>query len=191
MVCGREQRLDIWTEGAANNGTYFNENITVNVLQWVCSLAVNRVVREFAGVVTGAVPSLLVNVFEQLQPVSRETSHSLGIAHFPSICWKVLFPKLFSFSETKFAESIWYVMVRGDAPEVKWMGKLANAVGSQYPSHYLGTWCIQQYYRWCAHLDCAAVDWTDDLNGLVLFARKTKFGFCACAITFQVQSTLL
>jgi len=27
--------------------------------------------------------------------------------------------------------------------EVK--GKLANAVGSQYPSHYLGTWCIQHY----------------------------------------------
>ena len=32
--------------------------------------------------------------------------------------------------------------------------KLANAVGSQYPSHYLGTWCIQHYYRWCAHLGC-------------------------------------
>ena len=32
--------------------------------------------------------------------------------------------------------------------------KLANGVGSQYPSHYLGTWCIQHYYRWCAHLGC-------------------------------------
>ena len=31
-------------------------------------------------------------------------------------------------------------------------GKLANGVGSQYPSHYLGTWCIQDYYRLCAHL---------------------------------------
>ena len=29
--------------------------------------------------------------------------------------------------------------------EVK--GKLANGVGSHYPSHYLGTWCIQHYYR--------------------------------------------
>jgi len=39
-------------------------------------------------------------------------------------------------------------MARGDAlggGEVK--GKLVNAVGSQYPSHYLGTWCIQHYYR--------------------------------------------
>jgi len=26
-------------------------------------------------------------------------------------------------------------------------GKLANAVGSQYSSHYLGTCCIQHYYR--------------------------------------------
>ena len=25
--------------------------------------------------------------------------------------------------------------------------KLAKAVGSQYPSHYLGTRCIQHYYR--------------------------------------------
>ena len=29
--------------------------------------------------------------------------------------------------------------------EVK--GKLANWVGSQYPSHYFGTWCIQHYYQ--------------------------------------------
>jgi len=36
--------------------------------------------------------------------------------------------------------------------EVK--GKRANVVDSQYPSHYLGTWCIQRYYRWCAHLGC-------------------------------------
>jgi len=36
--------------------------------------------------------------------------------------------------------------------EVK--GKLANGVGSQYPSHYLETWCIQHYYRWCAHIGC-------------------------------------
>ena len=41
-----------------------------------------------------------------------------------------------------------------DAPGGEVKGKLANAVGSQYPSHYLGTWCIQHYYRWCAHLGC-------------------------------------
>jgi len=36
--------------------------------------------------------------------------------------------------------------------EVK--GKMANGVGSQYSSLYLGTWCIQHYYRYCAHLNC-------------------------------------
>jgi hypothetical protein len=36
--------------------------------------------------------------------------------------------------------------------EVK--GKLANWVGSQYSSHYLGKWYIQHYYRWCAHFGC-------------------------------------
>ena len=36
--------------------------------------------------------------------------------------------------------------------EVK--GKLANGVGSQYSSHYLGTWCILHYYHWCAHFGC-------------------------------------
>ena len=36
--------------------------------------------------------------------------------------------------------------------EVK--GKLVNGVGSQYSSHYLGTWCIQHYYRRCAQLGC-------------------------------------
>jgi len=33
-------------------------------------------------------------------------------------------------------------------------GKLANGVGSQYSSHYLGTWCIKHYYRWCAQVGC-------------------------------------
>ena len=33
-------------------------------------------------------------------------------------------------------------------------GKLANGVGSRYPSHYLRTWCIHHYYRWCARLGC-------------------------------------
>jgi len=36
--------------------------------------------------------------------------------------------------------------------EVK--GKKSNGVGSQYSSHYLGTWCIQHYYRWCANFGC-------------------------------------
>ena len=48
----------------------------------------------------------------------------------------------------------WNVMAHGDAREGKFRGKLANGASSQYSSHYLGTWCIQHYYRWCAHLGC-------------------------------------
>ena len=48
-------------------------------------------------------------------------------------------------------------------------GKLANGVGSQYPSHYLGTWCIQHYYCRCAHFGWRP---TADLNGLVRFAER-------------------
>ena len=57
--------------------------------------------------------------------------------------------------------------------EVK--GKLANGARSQYFSHYLGTWCIQHYNRWCRTLRLPVVDWTDapaDLNGLVRFAER-------------------
>jgi len=92
-----------------------------------------------------------------------------------------------------YVESSWNVMAHDDAGEGKWRGKLANGVGSQYSSHYLGTWCIQHYYRWCAHLGCqysteltppGRFKWTRP------FLRKTKSGFCACAITFQTQSTI-
>jgi hypothetical protein len=57
--------------------------------------------------------------------------------------------------------------------EVK--GELANGVGSQYPSHYLGTWCIQHYYRWCANLGCQlSTELTPpaDLNELVRLAER-------------------
>ena len=37
------------------------------------------------------------------------------------------------------------VIWRSTGGEVK--GKLANGVSSQYPSHHLGSLCIQHYYR--------------------------------------------
>ena len=36
---------------------------------------------------------------------------------------------------------------------------LANAVDTQYPSHYPGTWCIQHYYRWCAPAPSSRLNW--------------------------------
>jgi len=75
--------------------------------------------------------------------------------------------------------------------EVK--GKLANGVGIQYSSHYLGTWCIQYYYRWCTHTSASSsrLNWSPHrFKWTRPFRRKTKSGFCACAITFQTQSYL-
>jgi len=51
-------------------------------------------------------------------------------------------------------DSSWNVMAHGDTQGREVEVKLANAVRNQYPSHYLRTWCIQHYYRWCAHLGC-------------------------------------
>jgi hypothetical protein len=39
------------------------------------------------------------------------------------------------------------VMAHGDARGGEVKGKLANSVCIEYPSHYLGTWCMQHYYR--------------------------------------------
>ena len=63
----------------------------------------------------------------------------------------------------------------------------------QYSSHYLGTCCIQHYYRWCAHLgwqqSTELTPHTGRFKWTRPFRRKTKSGFCACAITFQTQYT--
>ena len=80
------------------------------------------------------------------------------------------------------AQSSWNVMAHGDAGEGKWREKLANGMGSQYPSHYLETRCIQNYYRWCRTVRLPAVDWSyaphrADLNGLVRFCAKDGIWF--------------
>jgi len=86
----------------------------------------------------------------------------------------------------------WNVMAHGDSRVGNWRGKLANAVGSKYPSHYLGIWCTKHYYRWCAHIGCqqsTELTPTGRFKWIRPFRRKTKSDFCACAITFQTQST--
>jgi hypothetical protein len=72
--------------GAPSYGISFHENLNINVLQSICTLVVNYVVRVFAGLVTRAVSLFLVNLFHQLLPVSGEARHSFHIADFPSIC---------------------------------------------------------------------------------------------------------
>jgi len=75
--------------------------------------------------------------------------------------------------------------------EVK--GKLANGIGSHYPSHCLEHG-VSSITTANAHTSAAS----SRLNGRPRqfkwtrpFRRKTKSGFCACAITFQLASTYL
>jgi hypothetical protein len=68
-----------------------------------------------------------------------------------------------------------------------------DGVGSQYSSHYLGTWCIQNYYR-CSHNSAASIrtELTSpaDLNGLVRFAERRNL-VSVRVIIFQTQSVFL
>ena len=70
------------------------------------------------------------------------------------------------------------VTAHGDAQEGKWRGNWRMQWVASTTSHYLGTWCIQHYYRWCAHLGCQqSTELTPppaDLNGLVRFNEKRK-----------------
>jgi len=74
-------------------------------------------------------------------------------------------------------------------------GKLANGVGSQSPSHRFTlprNLVYPALLPLLRTLRLPVVGWTDataDLNGLVRFVKKTKSGFCACAITFQTHSS--
>ena len=89
-------------------------------------------------------------------------------------------------------DSSWNVMAHGDAREGKWRGNWRM----QWVASTLRTTSehgVSSITTADAHTSAASsrLKWRPpaDLNGLVHFARKTRFGFCACAITFQTQST--
>ena len=66
-------------------------------------------------------------------------------------------------------------MAHGDAREGKWRGKVANGVGSQYPS--LPRNLVYPALLPLMRTPRLPVDWTDapaDLNGLVRFAERQK-----------------
>ena len=77
------------------------------------------------------------------EPFTHQRSITLQMTWILMCSFVSMYPGLLQ------VESSWNVMAHGDAREGKWRGKLANGVGSQYPSHYFGTRCIQHYYRWC------------------------------------------
>ena len=83
-------------------------------------------------------------------------------------------------------------MAHGDAREGKWRGNWRmECVASTL--HTTSEHGVSSITTADAHTSAVSsrLNWRPppDLNGLVRLRRKTKSGFCACAITFQTQST--
>ena len=81
-------------------------------------------------------------------------------------------------------------MAHGDAREGKWRGnwRMEWVVSTLHATSEH----VQHYYRWCRTPRLPVVDWTDApcrFKWTRPFRRKTKSGFCPCAITFQLAST--
>ena len=86
-------------------------------------------------------------------------------------------------------EMWWHKVTHGRGSK----GKLANGVGSQY-SHATTEHDVSSITTADAHTSAASsrLNWRPRrFKRTRPFRRKTKFGFCACAITFQTQSTSL
>jgi len=86
----------------------------------------------------------------------------------------------------------WNVMAHGDTREEKWRGnwRMQWVASTLHTTSKHGVSSINTAD---AHTSAASsrLNWRPpaDLKGLVRFARKTKSGFCVCAINFQKQST--
>jgi len=88
-------------------------------------------------------------------------------------------------------ESSWNVMAHGDAREGKWRGnwRMEWVTSTLHTTSEHG---VSSINATDTHTSAASsrLNWRHraDLNGLAPFRRKTKSGFCACAVTFQTQS---
>ena len=88
-------------------------------------------------------------------------------------------------------DSIWNAMAHGDAREGKWRGnwRMEWAASTLHTTSEL---CVSSITTADAHTSTAIsrLNWLPcRFKWTRLFRRKTKSGVCACAITFQTQST--
>ena len=89
-------------------------------------------------------------------------------------------------------DSSWNVMAHRDGRLGKWRGnwRMEWVASTLHTTSEHG---VSSITTADVHTSAASsrLNWRPlaDLNGLVRFARKTKSGFCACAVTFQVSST--
>jgi hypothetical protein len=98
---------------------------------------------------------------------------------------------LWYFTLERSVESSWNVMAHGDARQGKWRGYWRMEwVASTL--HTTSEHVVSSITTADAHTS-AAISWLNwrprQFKWTCPFRRKTKSGFCACAITFQTQST--
>jgi hypothetical protein len=94
---------------------------------------------------------------------------------------------------TKIVESSWNVMAHGDAREGKWRGnwRMEWVASTLHTTSERG---LSSITTADAHTSAASsrLNWRlRRFKWTRPFRRKTKSGFCACAITFQTQSTFV
>ena len=88
-------------------------------------------------------------------------------------------------------ECSWNVMAHGDAREKKWrenwrMKRVANTLHATSENGVSGITTADEH----TSADSSQLNWRPrPFKWTRPFRRKTKSGFCACAITFQTQST--
>jgi hypothetical protein len=97
----------------------------------------------------------------------------------------------FTLSSEWSVELVWNLMAHGDAQGGEVKGKLANGVCSQC-SHTTSEGGVSSITNADVHISAASsrLNWRPRWFKLTRpFRRKTKSGFCACAITFQTHCT--
>ena len=90
-----------------------------------------------------------------------------------------------------YVDSSWNVMAHGDSREGKWRGswRMEWVTSTLHTTSQHG---VSSITTADAHTSAASsrLNWRPRrLKWTLPFPRKTKYGFCACAITFQTQST--
>ena len=93
-----------------------------------------------------------------------------------------------------YVESSWNVMAHGDAQEGKWRGnwRMEWVASTLYTTSEHGVSSINTITTADVHTSAASrrLNWRPSrFKWTRPFRRKMKSGFCACAITFQTQST--
>jgi hypothetical protein len=118
------------------------------------------------------------------------TRNSNLITNHLQICLSALCLQLHSSSKT-LVQCSWNVMAHGDAGEGKWRGnwRMEWVASTLHTTLEHG---VSSITTADAHTSAASrrMNWRPcRFKWTRPFRRKTKFGFCACAITFQTQST--